>query len=324
MPAAVLAFGAATTPDSGARVAGSLRRETRRRSGPPGSTAAQPAPTLDGLSDSNFRVTSHGRREDLAAGGVQGDQLHRPQRRPGRLVDLWSPVSEVGTGLGSRCRQKVAPVVSIRNFIMGVSCLLGMAQRCCWTHHPVQPDTGPGASGGLKHTARLCKTVRRLAPSAYESGFDAADGAASWSTRQRSGRVGCAATAPHETTTAAPQRCRTLGVKLFALLVRFTILAGHEDGSTHWSPTLWPRSLQRNPTRPSIPATPRPEEPSLRVFYECYRKPCGIPAHEAAPHTRRFLSERTRYLARPAEVWTLAPVVGAINGTPLRGDGAPR
>ncbi|EUA44247.1 putative antibiotic biosynthesis monooxygenase [Mycobacterium xenopi 3993] len=50
----------------------------------------------------------------------------------------------------------------------------------------------------------------------------------------------------------------------------------------------------------------------------------STPASPAAPHIRRFLAERTQHLAHAPEVWTLAPVAGAINGRPFRGDGAPR
>ena len=59
------------------------------------------------------------------------------------------------------------------------------------------------------------------------------------------------------------------------------------------------------------------DEPNLRVFYECYRTHDALGAHEATPHTRRFLAERSQHLASPPEVWTLAPIMGAINGTPL-------
>ncbi|EUA27893.1 helix-turn-helix family protein [Mycobacterium xenopi 4042] len=48
----------------------------------------------------------------------------------------------------------------------------------------------------------------------------------------------------------------------------------------------------------------------------------STPASPAAPHIRRFLAERTQHLAHAPEVWTLAPVAGAINGRPFRGDGA--
>jgi quinol monooxygenase YgiN len=38
-------------------------------------------------------------------------------------------------------------------------------------------------------------------------------------------------------------------------------------------------------------------QPLQRVFYELYRDQAAFDAHEAAPHTRRYLAERGQYLA---------------------------
>jgi quinol monooxygenase YgiN len=38
-------------------------------------------------------------------------------------------------------------------------------------------------------------------------------------------------------------------------------------------------------------------EPLQRIFYELYRDRAAFDAHEASPHTRRYLAERGRYLA---------------------------
>lgn len=38
-------------------------------------------------------------------------------------------------------------------------------------------------------------------------------------------------------------------------------------------------------------------EPLQRMFYELYRDRAAFEAHEAAPHTRRYLAERDQYLA---------------------------
>jgi quinol monooxygenase YgiN len=38
--------------------------------------------------------------------------------------------------------------------------------------------------------------------------------------------------------------------------------------------------------------------PLQRVFYELYRDQAAFEAHEAAPHTRRYLDQRGQYLAR--------------------------
>jgi quinol monooxygenase YgiN len=37
-------------------------------------------------------------------------------------------------------------------------------------------------------------------------------------------------------------------------------------------------------------------QPLQRVFYELYRDQAAFEAHEAAPHTRRYLAERGAYL----------------------------
>jgi quinol monooxygenase YgiN len=37
-------------------------------------------------------------------------------------------------------------------------------------------------------------------------------------------------------------------------------------------------------------------QPLQRIFYELYRDQAAFEAHEAAPHTRRYLAEREAYL----------------------------
>jgi quinol monooxygenase YgiN len=44
-------------------------------------------------------------------------------------------------------------------------------------------------------------------------------------------------------------------------------------------------------------------EPLVRVFYELYRDKAAFGAHEAAPHTRRYLAERDQYLAATEVDW---------------------
>ncbi|MDM3904309.1 antibiotic biosynthesis monooxygenase [Mycobacterium intracellulare subsp. chimaera] len=111
---------------------------------------------------------------------------------------------------------------------------------------------------------------------------------------------------------------------MFALLVRFSVRVGHEDAfDALVAETLAAIAAEEPDTIVYVSHTAA-DEASVRVFYECYQSHDAFQAHEAAPQTRRFLSERTQYLVHPPEVWTLAPVAGAINGRPLRGDGAPR
>lgn len=44
-------------------------------------------------------------------------------------------------------------------------------------------------------------------------------------------------------------------------------------------------------------------EPLKRVFYELYRDRAAFEAHEAQPHTRRFLERREQFLARTEVDW---------------------
>lgn len=44
-------------------------------------------------------------------------------------------------------------------------------------------------------------------------------------------------------------------------------------------------------------------QPLRRVFYELYRDKAAFDAHEAAPHTRRYLAEREQYLAATEVDW---------------------
>jgi quinol monooxygenase YgiN len=44
-------------------------------------------------------------------------------------------------------------------------------------------------------------------------------------------------------------------------------------------------------------------QPLQRIFYELYRDESAFHAHEAAPHTRRYLDERGQYLASTDVDW---------------------
>jgi quinol monooxygenase YgiN len=49
------------------------------------------------------------------------------------------------------------------------------------------------------------------------------------------------------------------------------------------------------------------EQAQERVFYECYADRVAFDAHEAQPHTRRFLADRGRHLEAEPDVWWLTP-----------------
>jgi quinol monooxygenase YgiN len=44
-------------------------------------------------------------------------------------------------------------------------------------------------------------------------------------------------------------------------------------------------------------------EPLQRIFYELYKDKAAFEAHEAAPHTRRYLDQRGQYLASTEVDW---------------------
>ena len=46
-------------------------------------------------------------------------------------------------------------------------------------------------------------------------------------------------------------------------------------------------------------------QPLQRIFYELYRDEEAFHAHEAAPHTRRYLDERDQYLAGTEVDWLI-------------------
>ncbi|MGP2436680.1 putative quinol monooxygenase [Streptomyces sp. JW3] len=56
------------------------------------------------------------------------------------------------------------------------------------------------------------------------------------------------------------------------------------------------------------------DEPLIRVFYELYADRAAFEAHEAQPHTKRFLAEREQFLVG-TEVTFLDAVAGKV---PLR------
>jgi len=110
---------------------------------------------------------------------------------------------------------------------------------------------------------------------------------------------------------------------MFALVVRFNLRVGHEDAfDALVAETV--TAIAANEADTLIYAShSQADEPAVRVFYECYRDHDAFHAHEAAPHTQRFLAERTRHLTGPPDVWTVAPTIGAVDGKLFRGDGEP-
>jgi quinol monooxygenase YgiN len=108
---------------------------------------------------------------------------------------------------------------------------------------------------------------------------------------------------------------------MFALVVKFNILDGHHDAFDALVAETLAAIAANEPGTIIYASHSQVDEPNLRVFYECYRDHDAFLAHEATPHTRQFLAGRSQHLAADPEVWTLTPIVGAVDGTPLQGAG---
>jgi len=103
----------------------------------------------------------------------------------------------------------------------------------------------------------------------------------------------------------------------FGLVVRFT---ARDAGAAEAFDSLAAETLEgikREPGTLVYVNHAVPDEPNVRVFYELYADRAAFDAHEAQPHTRRFLAEREQYLASH-EVTFLHDLAG--KGIP--GDGA--
>jgi quinol monooxygenase YgiN len=82
----------------------------------------------------------------------------------------------------------------------------------------------------------------------------------------------------------------------FALVVRFTVRLGAEAEFDALVAETTAGIREREPGT-LIYACHRVEDQARqRIFYELYRDRAAFEAHEAEPHTRRFLAERERLL----------------------------
>ncbi|MFD8967471.1 putative quinol monooxygenase [Streptomyces sp. NPDC059568] len=83
----------------------------------------------------------------------------------------------------------------------------------------------------------------------------------------------------------------------FGLVVRFTLR--DRDAATAFdklcAETLEGIKTQEPGTLTYVTHVPV-NEPLIRVFYELYADRAAFEAHEAQPHTKRFLEEREQYL----------------------------
>ena len=93
---------------------------------------------------------------------------------------------------------------------------------------------------------------------------------------------------------------------MFGLVVRFSV----KDGATADFDRLVEMTvpeIHRHEPGTLVYAVHEVEgEPNTRIFYELYRDRAAFDEHEHQEHTRRFLSERERYLSGPPQVDFLA------------------
>jgi quinol monooxygenase YgiN len=101
---------------------------------------------------------------------------------------------------------------------------------------------------------------------------------------------------------------------MFGLCVRFTCKdeASAEAYDRLVAETI--EGIKANEPGTVVYASHRVEgQPLQRIFYELYRDRAAFEAHEAAPHTRRYLAERDQYLAS-TEVDRLTLQTGKVTG----------
>ena len=85
--------------------------------------------------------------------------------------------------------------------------------------------------------------------------------------------------------------------ELFGLLVRFSVKPGAGAAFDELTAETVEQIRTREPGTLLYAVHRVPDEPQARLFYEVYRDRAAFEAHEAQPHTQRFLAERERYVA---------------------------
>jgi quinol monooxygenase YgiN len=98
----------------------------------------------------------------------------------------------------------------------------------------------------------------------------------------------------------------------YALVVRFNILAGHEEVFDALAEDTVAAIRMSEPGTLIYLVHREATAPSVRVFYELYRNVEAFEAHEDMAHVRRFLSERGQHLDGEPQVWRITPMAGAV------------
>jgi len=82
----------------------------------------------------------------------------------------------------------------------------------------------------------------------------------------------------------------------FALMVRFTVRQGSEAAFDTLVAQTAAGIRESEPGTLVYACHAVQDQPRQRIFYELYRDRPAFEAHEASPHTRRFLADRTAML----------------------------
>jgi quinol monooxygenase YgiN len=89
---------------------------------------------------------------------------------------------------------------------------------------------------------------------------------------------------------------------VIALVVRFQLAPGAESAFDALMADTCVGIAEHEPGTLIYAVTRDAARPSLRTFLEVYVDDAALEAHEAQPHTRRFLDAREAHLAAPIEV----------------------
>jgi quinol monooxygenase YgiN len=102
---------------------------------------------------------------------------------------------------------------------------------------------------------------------------------------------------------------------MFGLLVRFTCKDEASAGAYDRLVAETVEAIKASEPGTLVYASHLVEgQPLQRIFYELYRDKAAFEAHEAAPHTRRYLDERDQYLARTEVDWLTLQTGKGTNG----------
>jgi quinol monooxygenase YgiN len=98
----------------------------------------------------------------------------------------------------------------------------------------------------------------------------------------------------------------------YGLVVRFNILAGHEEAFDALAEETVAAIRMSEPGTLIYLVHREATSANVRVFYELYRNVEAVEAHEDMAHVRRFLSERGQHLDGEPQVWRVTPIAGAV------------